>query len=502
MSPYPILNSSWAKRDVLLSALLALLLIGGLVGGIFVYHSLRTFVARSQLPIFPEAVSNAEELPLLAAPEGMPDGSLSLPETEGLSPAPGSAPPEAGTLPPVPTERLTVLIMGIDRRDGEEGPWRTDSMILVSIDPATRSVAMLSTPRDLFVTIPDYGQGEYLDRINKAFFLGDAMDYPGGGAALAKQTIRRNFGIEVDRHIVMDFDGFRRIVDYIGGIEVEVPERLVDNEYPTEDYGYMTVRFEAGRQHMDGERALIYSRTRKSTSDFARAERQQQVILAVRDRVLSLDIIPSMTPGNLARLIATLDESIQTDLTLEETLAFAQIAQEVKSSQIQRVVIDPTMIRDFVTDQGAQVLLPRWDKVLPLVEETFDITLLPIAPTPVIPPTRTPTPEPVATVAPRREARIEIWNGTETEGIESMTATLLRAEGFNIIATGTAGTLYPRTTILIYNAAMGPTAERLRQRYNLTSNDIYLVEQGNPQSDIVLIVGNDALASQAGGGTP
>nr|MBA3534754.1 LCP family protein [Ardenticatenales bacterium] len=241
-----------------MSALLAILLIGGLLGGVFVYYSIRTFVARSQLPIFPAATSTLPaEFPILEQP-GAPEGTNPPPENNGVV----TRPRESDVPPPAATERLTVLVMGIDRRETEEGSWRTDSMILISIDPRTESVAMLSVPRDLFVTMPDYGYGEHLDRINKAFFFGDSEKYPGGGPALARQTIRRNFGIKVDRYIVMDFDGFRRIIDHLGGIDVKVPELLIDNDYPTEDYGYMQVRFEPGRQHMDGERALIYSRTR------------------------------------------------------------------------------------------------------------------------------------------------------------------------------------------------------------------------------------------------
>lgn len=315
----------------MMSAILILMLLAGLVIGIYLYQSIRLFVADSQLPIFPEIRTSEFDFPDIVNPQPIqptviatqdpvavqeePDEAKAEaeevePETgvegEEEKPRKDSEPPVLADerprrpgdrdkdvpLPPPATERLTVLLMGIDRRDGEEGPWRTDSMIVISIDPQSDSVAMLSVPRDLYLTMPNHGFGEFHDRINQAFFHGDRFEYPGGGAALAMQTIRRNFGIYVDRYLVIDFNGFERIVDEIGGVKIDVPELLIDHQYPTEDYGYMTVRFEPGLQTMDGRRTLIYSRTRKSTSDFARAERQQQVILAIRDKVLSLDIIP------------------------------------------------------------------------------------------------------------------------------------------------------------------------------------------------------------------
>jgi hypothetical protein len=219
------------------------------------------------------------------------------------------------------------------------------------------------------------------------------------------QTIRRNFGIQVDRYLVIDFNGFERVIDEIGGIEIDVPELLIDHQYPTEDYGYMTVRFEPGLQTMDGRRTLIYSRTRKSTSDFARAERQQQVILAMRDKVLSLDIISALTPSRLARLATALDDSIQTDLALDEVLSVAQVAQRIESKNINRLVIDPNMVSNFMTSNGAQVLWPNWNLILPLIREVFDMQLLSIATHPTSAPTRVPTRRPQPTFFATRTAQ-------------------------------------------------------------------------------------------------
>lgn len=525
----------WVDR--VLGVMLCVFLLLGLAGGAYLYRTTRAFVSESRLPIFPAAGSAPAVLPT-AAP--LPPSSTGGEESASASPdpqsaatpmpqAPGAGQPQVATA----TQRLTVLVMGIDRREGEEGPWRTDSMILISVDPATQSVAMLSMPRDLFITMPDYGEGEYLDRINLAYFRGDAEEYPGGGAALAKQTIRRNFGIKVDRYLVMDFDGFRRVIDEIGGVEIDVPELLIDDQYPTEDYGTMVVRFEPGPQIMDGERALIYSRTRKSTSDFARAERQQEVILAVRDRVLSLDIIPSLTPTRVGRLIATLDDSIETDMTLEEFLSLVQVAQDIKTRNIRRAVVDSTMVLDYTTSAGAQVLLPKWDEVLPMVEETFDMELLPIAATPVPPPTPFPSERAgrdgdnrngnngvgveetegeedvtgAATPIPEEETQpsapvsgsIQVLNGTTRGGLEETIARDLRQGGYNVVGSGMASsTDYGRTLILLYNEGARAIAQALQSRYQLAPGSIRLGDPNQGGPDIVIILGNDIPATAGG----
>lgn len=499
-----------SRLDLVLSGLLALLLIGGLVGGAWAYQSARTFVAQSQLPIFPEASTAAEQLPLMPD-DAQPDtaavaetesaeGGETSPETAPITTAEAAAPgivdsttsfeADEPVAVPAATEPLTVLVMGIDKRESEEGPWRTDSMILITIDPTTNRVAMLSTPRDLYVTIPDYGYGERLDKINTAFFYGDANDYPGGGAALAKETIRRNFGIEVDRHLVLDFNGFRQIIDYIGGVEVDVPELLVDREYPTEDYGYMTVRFEAGPQLLDGERALIYSRTRKSTSDFARAARQQEVIMAVRDKVLSLDIIPSLTPANLTRLVTSANESIRTDMTLDETLAFAQVAQGIETDEIHRAVIDNTMIRAAYTQQGAEVLVPQWDEIMPLVEETFDMNLQ------ISGNRLTPSTQPQSSSSDDEEERsgpasIEIYNGTLFNRLEERIGADLQQEGFNVTHMGIARRQdWERTRIFVYDEAAAETAYALQQLLGIRRDAVQFLDQ-NVERDIEIILGLD-----------
>ena len=169
-------------------------------------------------------------------------------------------------------------------------------MILVTVDPGTKTAGMLSIPPDLLVPIPGHSE----NRINVAHFLGERDKYPGGGPALAKKTVQYTLGIPVQYYVRINFEGFEKLIDAIGGIQVEVKSAIHDEKYPDNNYGYMTVDIPAGLQHMDGKTALQYARARHGSSDFSRARRQQQVLRAVRDKVLSLNIpltrIPETVP--------------------------------------------------------------------------------------------------------------------------------------------------------------------------------------------------------------
>ncbi|MEZ4518348.1 MAG: LCP family protein [Chloroflexota bacterium] len=178
------------------------------------------------------------------------------------------------------SDRVNILLMGIDRRPGEAFVSRTDTMMVISIDPETDSAAILSVPRDLYVDIPGYGQ----DRVNTAFVYGamnsnDIEHNYLDGAALAMQTISYNLDIPIDHFVLVDFGAFTRSIDLLGGIDITVPYTIDDPYYPDMNYGYDPLYITAGLQHFDGENALKYARTRHADTDFNRAQRQQQVVL-------------------------------------------------------------------------------------------------------------------------------------------------------------------------------------------------------------------------------
>ncbi len=232
--------------------------------------------------------------------------------------------------------RLTVLIMGIDQRPDETvGSARTDLMILLSLDPATRSAGMLSIPRDLFMPIP--GESE-MQRVNSAYIIGE-LKKPGSGPQMAMQTIQYNLGIRVNNYVVMNFQTVIALIDAVGGVDIDVAAPIDDEEYPDMNYGFDPLHIPAGHIHMDGALALKYARTRHQTSDFERTHRQQQVILAVREKVVKLDMLPQLVqqaPGMWTQL----QGGFQTDIPLDQILRLAVYARDIPFASIKHGTIE------------------------------------------------------------------------------------------------------------------------------------------------------------------
>ncbi len=264
---------------------------------------------------------------------------------------------------PVPG-RLNLLVLGVDRRPEEkEIPVRSDGIMLIGLDPISNTISVLSIPRDLYVPIPGLEErGISQSRINTACFYGDYYQL-GGCGELAKRTVAYNFGVPVHRYILLDFNGFKRIIDLVGGVDVDVPRTIVDNAYPTDDYRTERLVIPAGRIHMDGDLALKYVRTRHADSDFGRLKRQQQVLMALRAKVLSLQALPQ-----IPEILRTLGDSVQTDLTLQEMLAIAQFARGVPEERIRLLTVEPSMVRSWQTPNGAAVLIPNRQALAMLIE--------------------------------------------------------------------------------------------------------------------------------------
>ena len=302
---------------------------------------------------------------------------LDLPTIEEVSPPPAiaavSTPP---TAPPVvmPTPRttptpttswagpqtFTFVALGVDQRNDREIP-RTDTIMLGKVDLRTPKISLISIPRDLLVEIPGYGK----DRINAAYVYGEQYKEPGGGIGLLQRTLEKSFWVKLDHFGMVDFQCFRTTVDAIGGLTVNVPRAIVDPSYPTEDYGTKLVKFEPGSQLMDGERALEYARTRSADSDFHRIQRQQLIVAAMRDRMLSLRTMPSVPT------MLTGCRNMRSDLGWREYLNLATSLQSLNSNRVSFAAIDEKMVVDSTLVSGAAVLIPRWEPIRQLVSETF-----------------------------------------------------------------------------------------------------------------------------------
>ncbi|MFC2037700.1 LCP family protein [Chloroflexota bacterium] len=454
-------------------------------------------MAHTELPALPVVQLPSISLPEVAAEEEAP---APLPQMPEMTPIvnPGElayAPPPA---PPATRERINVLLLGIDRRGGKGWGYRTDTIIIVSVDPVNKTASMLSIPRDLQLPIP--GNGE--DRINTANVWGFNSDYPGGGPALLKRTIETNFDIPIDYYIMVDFQAFVEIVDTLGGIDVNVPTALHDTKYPDpkpgDPYAYKTIHFDPGWQSMDGIRALEYARSRMSTSDFDRAKRQQMILVAIRNKALNLNLLPK-----LPTLARTMADKIKTDMTMDEMLALARMAPQFDANSIKSAVIQKPMVYGFRREDGAAVQLPKWDLINPVIAELFAGPVVPVQaePTPTLaPPTPTPTMAPVQVQEfqelAQEGARIAIQNGTTEPNFAAQVAAALMQQGYQVVEFGDGDrTDYPATVIVDYTGK-NYTLARLVEIFQVMPENVRSSPNLRSQVDIRVIVGQDFLLAQ------
>jgi len=289
----------------------------------------------------------------------------------GTTAAPGETPAAAAFATPVPwsgADRVTILLMGLDYRDWASGRGfpRTDSMMLISIDPITRKGAMLSIPRDLWVEIPGFGH----ERINTAYPSGENNRLPGGGPELAMRTVESVVGVPIQYYAVIEFSAFERMIDEIGGIDVTVAERM-----KISPIGRTSIWLEAKPTHLDGPQALAYARIRKVTGDdFGRAQRQQQVAFAVLDRVVGFNMVPTLITRAPA-LWAELKSGVRTNMTLEQLISLGWMAVQIPKDDIERGVIGPPKMVGFHTlPNGQQVIRPVPDQIRILRDQLFTET--------------------------------------------------------------------------------------------------------------------------------
>jgi len=388
---------------------------------------------------------------------------------------------EAGALPEVSLrpwegkERVNMLVLGIDERESEEGPWRTDTMIVLTIDPLTKSGGMLSIPRDLWVPIPGYGEG----RINTAHYLGDLYDYPGGGPALAMRTVEYNLGVPIHHYVRLNFRAFVELVDQIGGIDIYVPEEINDPTYPDAHYGYDPLHIPAGWVHMDGELALKYARTRHSPGgDFDRARRQQQVLRAILEKVTRLDLLPELA-RQAPQLWTTLSDSVQTDLQLDEIVSLAYLATQIPEENIRAAVITEECTMFWTTPDGQQVLVPIRDCVRQVRDSIFT----------------NPAPgasgEDLAAQLTQEAATVEVQNGTGTVGLAHSTGEFLRTRGINVVNETNADRFdYAESRIYVYTGKE-LTAQTIAQLLNLPPTAVVTVPNSQAGVDIVVVLGAD-----------
>ncbi len=471
---------------VLSGFMVLIVLVGTLVmvGAVaLTYVGMRKLAAESpiQLPAPPQLNGNTKPT---AVSLFQPTKSLSAPAASGQATEPASV---AGTTPALPTwndpARITILLLGIDQRKGEKGPFRTDTIMVISVDPIRKTAAMLSIPRDIYIPIPAMNVA---DRINNANALGELDKYPGGGPALAVRTVQSLIGVPIQRYAVINFDVFTTVIDAIGPIKVCPATAIHDDQYPDGSYGFITVDFKPGCQDLDSTKLLQYARVRHNAGDdFGRASRQQEVIRAVREKVLSLGGMSALL-GKAGTIWGSLKDSVQTDMTFDEMMQLGTLAQSIPKENIQSDVITdkagylmPSTLKD-----GEQIFTPVYEKIHELIVQLFNAAPGSAAVT---------TDSTSAATQPATDnAAILVSNGAGIDGMAKATADKLQAKGFNIVAAKNADLPggYGKTIIRVYTNKVA-TARTIATALGLDGTVISTEGNGPPNVDIEVIVGRD-----------
>ena len=393
--------------------------------------------------------------------------------------------------------RINILLLGADTNQARKAsgePALSDTIIIASIDPVARTVGMMSIPRDTLVPIPGVGN----DKINAAFSNGELSAITGPG--LVRATVEYNFHIPIQYYAQVDFAGFEKIVDTLGGVTVDVPAPLKDDQYPGQAFNYTRVYFHTGLQHLDGVTALNYVRTRHDDNDFARGDRQRQVLVALRQQGVKLNLLPKAS-----ELIAELGNTVRTDIPPGDLLRLARLGTEIHTADIKSYSLLPALTED--NSPLGYYLIPDWAKVAQIVNQ-----MIPPAPPP------TPTPAPTATAAPASTpvqsagqsaggqsdlgARILVENGTHVDKLAARSATKLGDAGFTDVTTAQAADAgqHPTSQVISYSPNLA-TARLVAQTLGLPASAVVAGDPARANGyAVVAMLGDDAPTSSASTG--
>ncbi|MBP1701556.1 MAG: LytR family transcriptional protein [Chloroflexi bacterium] len=466
------LNSSRTTKTLRI-----ILIIGFGIAAILVayltFAAVRDFVASWEMTNLP-GVSIQEVNPPVSS--GGEDSGVVSDVQSPLQPPSGPTPEPWDGVKPV-----TVLVMGLDYRDwiSNEGPPRTDTMILLMLDPVNRTAGMLNIPRDLWVNIPG---GYNYGRINTAYQLGEAYKLPGGGAGLAMETVEELLGVPIDYYAQIDFSAFERFIDELDGIYVEIPEEIVVDPLGDDN----TKRIKPGLKRLSGPVALAYARARKSEGgDFDRAQRQQQVILAIRDRILDLNLLPTLI-ARAPVLYSELSAGVHTNLNLDQTIKLAWLASQIPEENIKRGAIGADQVAFAVSPDGEQqVLKPITEKVRLLRDEIFTNS------GPISPAAANASLEELVKA---ENARVRILNATYEAGLATRTSDYLKSLGVNVTETGNADQYKIGTEITFYTGKPY-TVKYLVDLLKINPLRVYHVNDPTSPVDVTISLGEDWIVN-------
>lgn len=390
--------------------------------------------------------------------------ATSLPD----QPTPTPAPIPTATATPLPTlsgtQRINVLLLGSDTDEKFQGTYNTQIIMVASIDPVRHRVTLFSIPRDFWVPIP--GQG--VQKIQLA--------YRYGGVALVRETVEDDFGIPIDRYAWVGLEGFVKVIDTAGGVNVDVTHPVLDNEYPddvgtTNPFAYRRIYIPPGPQHLDGMEALAYVRSRHGDliGDFGRSQRQQQVLLKLRQKVEQ--------PGTLLKIPAYVDALngyVRSDFSVQDLWAYANFARTVPRNQIDQVVLQPPTYADTGWSRDGQaIVIPKWPEVRGKVREVF----------------RSPTAPAAANPPQAAEAlNILVENGSGSPGLASQAVTYLQGLGYTVLpARDASRQALARTTITVRSQDLVPEVEPLAMLFH--ADTLVGPQTASGLADVVITLG-------------
>ncbi len=454
-------------KDRITQIVLGLLVILALVGAYFGFRFARQFIATNETFSLPGD-------PVVASSDGIePEGSDDPGETDQ---------PTEILIAELPTpepwdgvSRINLLVMGLDYRDWEAGETpRTDTMIVFTLDPLNNTAGMISIPRDLWVTIPGFES----NKINTAYYLGEVYNLPGGGPGLAAKTVEELLGVPIHYYAQIDFQAFVDFIDHIEGVRLTFDEPMVLDRLGK----WNTVTIEPGVITLPGDYALAYVRARKTEGgDFDRADRQQKLIMAIRDRILEFDMMPKLV-AKAPEIYSDLAAGIRTNMSLNQAIKLGWSALDVDRDEIKQIVISNEYVTLGKSSDGLDILKPVPDKIRLLRDELFGTgaALGPVADGDLL------------DLMVQEKVRISIRNGSSQPDLAARTGAWFREQGINVVEE--VNTDYNMTTRVYVFSGMPYAVNWLSETMGISSSNIVNDVDPGGEIDIIVVLGDDWAA--------
>lgn len=393
------------------------------------------------------------------------------PAIEPANPAPGMGGPAAS--PWDGASPVTVLVMGLDYGDwsaDREGPSRTDTMILMTMDPLTKTAGVLNIPRDLWVNIPGFGYG----KINTAYYLGEANQLPEGGPGLAIKTVEQLLGVPINYYAQIDFYAFVRFIDKIGGIVVNVTQEMKIDPIGEGN----TIVLQPGEHRLYGPEALAYARARYTEGgDFDRSARQREVMLEIRRRIFKPTVFPALL-AEAPQIYNDLSGGIHTNMSFDEAIQLGLVAKDIPLESIRMAAIaPPDQVLFAKSPDGTQdILKPITDKIRETRDFVFGNVIQPMAEGELV------------ELMKSEAARIQVLNGTWVEGLAGTTQQYLAAQGANVTDVGNSSE-QPQYSV-VYDYTGNPyTLRYLVDLMGIPPSNIYSTFNPASEVDVAVVLG-------------